>query len=140
MAGEKAKMKLLTVQEANALLPQVRLSLRSLRALKSIILRGQAQIEIEEMTGSNGQGNLDFSAQAAINHQMDILQTQTLEFERELEKLFAMGAQLKDLDSGLVDFYSRRGSDIVFLCWKEGESEIAHWHGLEGGFRSRESL
>jgi hypothetical protein len=71
---------------------------------------------------------------------MDILQTQTLEFERELEKLFAMGAQLKDLDSGLVDFYSRRGSDIVFLCWKEGESEISHWHGLEGGFRSRESL
>ena len=140
MAGEKAKMKLLTVQEANALLPQVRLSLRSLRGLKSIILRGQAQIEIEEMTGSNDQGQLDFPAQAAINHQMETLQAKTLEFEREFEKLFAMGVQLKDLDSGLVDFYSRRGTEIVFLCWKEGESEITHWHSLEGGFRNRESL
>jgi hypothetical protein len=140
MAGEKAKMKLLTLQEANALLPQVRLSLRSLRELKAVILRGQAQIEIEEMTGSDGQGKLDFSAQAAINHQMDVLQAKTVEFEKEFEKLFAIGVQLKDLDTGLVDFYSRRGSEIVFLCWKEGEVEITHWHSLEGGFQSRKSL
>lgn len=140
MAGEKAKMKLVTLQEANALLPQVRLSLKSLRDLKAVILRGQAQIEIEEMTGSDNEGKLDPSARTAIDRQMNIIQGKTVEFEQELEKLFAAGVQLKDLDTGLVDFYSRRGDEIVFLCWKEGESEIAHWHSLESGFRSRKPL
>jgi len=57
-----------------------------------------------------------------------------------LEKLFHLGAHVKDLDSGLVDFYSHRGSEVVFLCWKEGENEIRHWHSLEGGFRNRQPL
>jgi hypothetical protein len=47
---------------------------------------------------------------------------------------------LKDLDTGLVDFYSLRGSEIVFLCWKEGEAEIKHWHSLKGGFSTRKPI
>ena len=51
-----------------------------------------------------------------------------------------MGAHLKDLDSGLVDFYSRRGQEIIFLCWKEGEAEIRNWHNLQSGFSNRKPL
>ncbi len=140
MAGEKAKIKVLTVQEANALLPQVRLSLKTLRELKSAILRIQAQIEIEEMTGSEPDGKLGFAAQVAIKHQMESIHVQTQAFERELENLSQFGAHLKDVDTGLVDFYGRRGSEMVFLCWKEGEAEVSHWHGLQGGFPSRKPL
>jgi hypothetical protein len=140
MAGEKAKIKVLTVQEANALLPQVRLSLNALRELKSTILRIQAQIEIEELTGSEPDGKLGFAAQVAIKHQMESIHVQTQAFEQQLELLFQLGAHLKDLDQGLIDFYGRRGTEVVFLCWKEGDDEVNHWHGLQGGFSSRQPL
>jgi len=140
MANEEAKIKMLTVEEANAILPQVHLTLKSLREQRSVILRTQAQIEIEEMTSTDPEGNLSLPGKAAVTKWMEAFHYQTRQFEEKLEELFQMGAQLKDLDTGLVDFYSRRGSEIVFLCWKEGEAEILHWHTLEGGFQNRQTL
>ncbi len=140
MSNEKQKIKMLTVQEANSLLPKVRLYLKTLREQRSVVLRTQAQIEIEEMTGTDPNGQLTLAAQAAIAKQMDAFHLQTKQFEEKLEDLYQLGAHLKDLDTGLVDFYSRRGQEIVFLCWKEGEAEIRHWHTLQSGFQNRKPL
>src|SRR5487761_1888154 len=48
--------------------------------------------------------------------------------------------QVKDLDTGLLDFPCRLGDDIVLLCWKMGETEIQHWHPVEGGFAARQPV
>jgi hypothetical protein len=47
----------------------------------------------------------------------------------------------KDLDAGLVDFPARRadGTDI-YLCWRLGETDITHWHGVNEGFLNRKTL
>ena len=140
MPNEEAKIKMLTLAEANALLPQVRLMLKALKEMRNGILRTQAQIEIEEMTGSDAEGLLSPAAQAAVTKLMEVFHYQTRQFEERLEELFQLGAHLKDLDTGLVDFYSRRDQEIVFLCWKEGEPEIRHWHSLQGGFQNRKPL
>jgi hypothetical protein len=140
MQNEEAGIKMITLEEANALLPQVHLSLKTLRDQRSNILRIQAQIEIEEMTGSDKGGDLTAPAQKAVVGLMEKFHAQSRVFEQEMEKLFRTGAQLKDLDSGLVDFYSRRNGEIVFLCWKEGEAEILYWHSLQGGFQNRRPL
>lgn len=50
------------------------------------------------------------------------------------------GALVKDLERGLLDFYALSGDRLIFLCWQLDESEIAHWHSLEGGFSSRQPL
>ncbi|HTA77743.1 MAG TPA: DUF2203 domain-containing protein [bacterium] len=131
---------MLTLEEANALLPQVRSILKSLRDLRDRVLRIQAQIEIEEMTGLGSDGRLTPAAQNAVTVQMDEFQVHTNQFENLLEELFQLGAHLKDLNRGLIDFYSLRDEEVVFLCWIEGESEIQHWHTIEGGFQSRQSL
>ena len=140
MPNEKAKVKMLTLEEANGLLPHIRLILKSLRDLRNVVLRTQAQIEIEEMTGSDSEGKLSAAAQAATAKLMEAFHYQTRQFEDKLEELLQMGAHLKDLDSGLIDFYSLRGREIVFLCWKEGETEITHWHSLQGGFSNRKPI
>jgi hypothetical protein len=140
MPSEEAGIKMMTVEEANALIPLVQSSLFALRDLRSKILRIQAQIEIEEMTGSDKSGDLTAPAQKTIVGLMESFHVQTRALEQEMEKLFKTGAQLKDLDSGLVDFYSRRDGEIVFLCWKEGETEISFWHSLQGGFQNRRPL
>jgi hypothetical protein len=50
------------------------------------------------------------------------------------------GAIVKDLDSALLDFPALRGGEEILLCWRLGEDEVAHWHGLEEGFAGRQPL
>ncbi len=140
MSKGEIPVKLISVEEANSILPRVRRALASLRELRQRVLRVEAQIEIEEMTGSGPDNALTSPAEAAIAGQMAALHDLSRHFEGLLEELQYQGAFVKDLESGLVDFYSRRGPEIVFLCWREDEKEVAHWHPLEGGYRNRQSI
>jgi hypothetical protein len=56
---------------------------------------------------------------------------------REIE---ALGCVIKDLDLGLLDFLASRGREQVYLCWRLGEPDIRHWHGLQEGFAGRKPL
>lgn len=58
------------------------------------------------------------------------------------EAIGGLGAQVKDVDRGLLDFPARHpaGGETVLLCWCVGEPEIAFWHGLEEGFAGRKPL
>jgi hypothetical protein len=55
----------------------------------------------------------------------------------EVEEL---GAVIKDPRIGLVDFYGRVNGRLVWLCWKYGEEEIAHYHALDEGFSARKPI
>jgi hypothetical protein len=57
-----------------------------------------------------------------------------------LAEIEAIGAQVKDLDTGLLDFPCLIEGQTVLLCWKLGESRIEFWHTLDGGFRGRQPL
>ncbi|QQR89943.1 MAG: DUF2203 domain-containing protein [Myxococcales bacterium] len=59
----------------------------------------------------------------------------------ELEQVHALGAQVKDIEKGLVDFYSYKdGVEEVLLCWRIGESRIKHYHGSSKGFAGRQPV
>lgn len=58
----------------------------------------------------------------------------------ELERVRALGGQIKDIETGLVDFPGRRGGDDILLCWKLGEKQIRYWHTVDGGFGSRRPI
>jgi hypothetical protein len=57
-----------------------------------------------------------------------------------LAEIDSIGVQVKDLDTGLLDFPYRLGDEIVLLCWKMGETEIQHWHTMEAGFSGRQPV
>ncbi len=61
-------------------------------------------------------------------------------FYKSIEELEKMGVMIKSIDEGLLDFPSKRFEEEVFLCWKEGESEIKFWHGKEEGFMGRKPI
>lgn len=54
--------------------------------------------------------------------------------------LKARGIEVKDLATGLVDFYAVRDGQVIYLCWKEGERGIRWWHPVTEGFNSRQKL
>jgi hypothetical protein len=59
---------------------------------------------------------------------------------RALEQLQETGCQVKDLDTGLVDFPTMYRGVEVCLCWKLGEAAIEYWHGVDEGFRGRKPI
>jgi hypothetical protein len=62
------------------------------------------------------------------------------EIMRIVERIEAHGCLVKDLDLGLIDFPSTRDGRPICLCWKSGESRVAHWHGVDEGFADRKPL
>ncbi|MBX7080477.1 MAG: DUF2203 domain-containing protein [Nannocystaceae bacterium] len=56
----------------------------------------------------------------------------------DIEKL---GGELKDVETGLVDFRSLiDGEREVLLCWRLGERQVQWWHELDAGFAGRQSI
>jgi len=55
-------------------------------------------------------------------------------------KINVTGVELKDLETGLVDFPAMRFNEPVYLCWKLGENEILYWHEVSAGFKGRKVL
>ena len=57
-----------------------------------------------------------------------------------VDEIGTHGAEVKDLDTGLIDFPALRHGETVLLCWQLGEDEIAWWHTVEDGFAGRRPL
>ena len=58
----------------------------------------------------------------------------------EIDNVRALGGEVKDLDTGLVDFPGRRGSEEILLCWKLGEKRIGFWHPVDAGVSARRPI
>ena len=57
-----------------------------------------------------------------------------------VNELADIGCELKDWESGLVDFPARMDRRDVCLCWKLGEEQITQWHEVYAGFAGREPI
>ena len=77
-------------------------------------------------------------------HEAAALAGAPVESEADMEaaarRIHALGAQVKDLDTGLIDFPALREGEIVLLCWQLGEDEIRYWHRADDGFAGRRPL
>lgn len=127
-----------SLDEANALVPVIGSLMARIRDLKDEI-----QEIINELEGEGFVLQQVFSAEnigPTEESYRRILEEKGDEINLLIDEVHDAGAVVKDLDLGLVDFYSRLNDDDVFLCWKLGEADIAHWHRLDEGFRQRKSL
>ena len=68
------------------------------------------------------------------------LDSNLAELKRLFEELARHGVTVKDPAIGLIDFHAQRGAEVVFLCYKLGEPEVAYWHPLDDGYRGRKPL
>jgi hypothetical protein len=58
-----------------------------------------------------------------------------------LQRLEALGVQVKGIDQGLIDFpHVRSKGEEVYLCFLAGESDIGYWHSIEAGFAGRRPI
>ena len=57
-----------------------------------------------------------------------------------MDELTEIGVELKDYQSGLIDFTGRHQGRDVCLCWRLGEEQVGHWHELDSGFAGRQPV
>jgi len=132
-------MKLYTVEEANALLPRVDRLLTRLQGELSALRFAREQVE--DLRRMWGEARLEDPAcpdHADYRRHAGEAEAAENRAKDTLAELGELGVEVKDPWSGLVDFYAKRGGgDVVYLCWKQGERAITHWHPLTGGFAAR---
>jgi len=132
--------KTLTVAEANALLPQVIPLIEQLQGLQRSIQQTAQQLNeaVEKVTAGNGYPiqSLKAEIRELTEHQLQLVEA----FQSALAQLEDLGAMLKDLTIGLIDFHGLHDGQPVLLCWKIGEDRIRFWHTLEAGFAGRQPL
>jgi len=130
-------MRRYTVEEARALLPRVIPLVERLRDAFVELRALQASFQAESR-GASGDGSLVADPWAAGGeNRLDFL-NRTL--RTTAAQLDALGIEVKDPERGLVDFYSERDGEVVYLCFLLGEPDIAFWHSLAGGFAGRRPL
>lgn len=124
------KLHYFSLEEANAALDIIRPLMEDVQALRSKIISHQPEIwpAIERSAGNGG--NPALSKLVKDFEKLDDL----------LHRILATGAQVKDINTGLLDFPAWRGDHEVFLCWKYGEENIAFWHEIEDGFAGRQPI
>ncbi len=134
------EIRLFTLEEAEAVLPEIRTVLNRLRGQKKKVELLEDQKAVEQLTWLQPDGSVSPKAGDAI---VRIERQQLKEakmFTDLLKRVSDLGAQLKDLDAGLLDFFAMRGDELVLLCWRDGEERIAYWHDLESGFQGRRPI
>jgi hypothetical protein len=112
--------KLFTLEGATRMLPVVEARLQELE---------DAVRELREAQARVAGADLDPVEAQAARQELAFLVGAAHDARREVERL---GVQVPDLETGIVEFPSRVGGEIVHLVWERGDAAITHYHRLTG--------
>jgi hypothetical protein len=127
-----------TLEQAHTLLPVLESLLRRAMAAKQHLEVIEEEFQkLNQRVYMAGGSDLNIPSLAQRRAESDEAVQLVKDTMAEIE---STGAQVKDLDVGLLDFPCSVEGEIILLCWKLGEPRITHWHGLEEGFAGRKPI
>jgi len=131
MRYSKIAKQYFTVQEAEQKISSVnKLLLRLIKLNQVITLVKTLQVQTE----------VQFTTEVFFIQQYKKLHKLYFKFFKTYEDMLKLGAVIKDIDQGLVDFYAMHEGREILLCYKLGEKSIACWHEVKEGFNARKSV
>ena len=120
-----------SIEEANALIPQVRAVLLQLAVEQRRLDASHAEMHRQLDANGGPEGAAAAGRQeaetAGIREGMRTL----------LMHLSEMAVELRDVEMGLVDFPGERDGDPVWLCWRLADPRVAFWHPIDEGYATR---
>jgi len=120
-----------SVNDANEILPLVIKKFDYAKKAKAEVMKMEQQLT-SEITSTTS------LEEYTINKRK--LNSSITKFYQSIEDLENTGVSLKGLDEGLLDFPAKRFDEEIWLCWKEGETEIKFWHEKDSGFMGRKPI
>ncbi len=119
-----------SVNDANKILPIVIKKFNYAKKAKAEVMKMEQQLT-SEMTSTS------LEEYTIIKRKLN---SSITKFYQSIEDLENTGVSLKGLDEGLLDFPAKRFDEEIWLCWKEGETEIKFWHEKDTGFMGRKPI
>jgi hypothetical protein len=116
-----------TAEQANQTLPLVK------RIVADIVAMHDQALDLQEKLESSRDTKNAPAVQSRLDAAMDRLKDL-------VDELSGIGCELKDYQTGLIDFIGRHQGRDVYLCWKLGEERIGYWHELNAGFAGRKPI
>ena len=127
-----------TLDEAQSLLPVLESLLRNaIKAKKTVDEADAEQQALQHRVFLNGGMFLDIVPLARRKAERVKAEQRVKDALAEIDSI---GVQVKDLDTGLLDFPCEVEGQTILLCWKLGEKAITHWHGVQEGFAGRKPI
>ena len=120
-----------TIKSANEMLPTIIEKFQKIKQEKNEVEKMEQKLQMN----LSGTSNLDHYVTLKQN-----LNASVTRFYISIEELEKTGVVLKGLEEGLLDFPSKKFDDEIWLCWKEGETEIKFWHEKDVGFNGRKPI
>ncbi len=120
-----------SISDAHKILPSVINKFNYSKMLKNEIIKIEKQM------------SLDLTSKTSMKDYIILkqkLNAKVTEFYQSIEDLESIGVVLKGLEQGLLDFPAKRFDEEIWLCWKEGETEIKFWHEKDSGFMGRKPI
>lgn len=127
-----------TLDEAQSLLPVLESLLK--RAVEARRAAGEIEEELQELSRKIFLLGGMFLDPEQMRKRRAAYEAQADRMKDSLAEIDSIGVQVKDLETGLLDFPCLIDGETVLLCWKMGESRIEFWHTLESGFAGRQPL
>ena len=131
---------------ANAKLPVLRETLLRLRAQRDEVVTVRDRIvELNAPALAGGvAAALGSPARAEADQETQRLRMRMQGLVDQMQaavlQLDAWGMQLREIESGLVDFPGLVSGRPVWLCWRLGEEAVAWWHEVSDGFDGRRRM
>jgi hypothetical protein len=80
------------------------------------------------------------ASQVFLNETKQEMAAVTAQRDACVAELAAVGVELKDAATGLVDFPGELDGERVLWCWRLGEERVEFFHGEAEGFEGRKPI
>ena len=125
------------IDEANGVLPDVERILAALRDQRAELIALRDRVVAAAPPEDEAP-----TAEAAERIRLLRLGMQGLidQMQAGVARLVEMDITLRDIPTGLIDFPALVSGRPIWLCWRLGEADVAHWHPHDEGFDTRRPL
>ena len=125
------------IDEANAALPEVERILAALRDQREelIALRDR----VVAASPPDGETPTDGAAEQIRLLRLG-MQGLIDQMQAGVARLVELDITLRDISTGLIDFPALVSGRPIWLCWRLGEDDVAHWHAHDEGYDTRRPL
>jgi len=126
--------RILSLSEANRMLPLLRQIVRDIMENWEQIVAKRTELEELEKAKEEGRGEEVEGRIQEVKQDLNYLIDKINQYIKEVESL---GCFVEEFKRGIINFPSLYNGRKIFLCWHPGEEKVSYWHELDESFNDR---
>jgi hypothetical protein len=132
------------IDRANARLPELRETLLNLQAMREEVISLRDRIVALNARALAGGVSAMVSRSLEVHEETQRLKMRMQglvdQMQAAVVQIDGWGIQLRDIQTGLVDFPALVSGRPVWLCWRLSEERVEWWHEVTEGFDGRQRI